>query len=212
MKLYNEDFVKSIVEKIIKVDNIFYIGSGNHSDAFLINDDLVIKMPKHKKANESLKSEIKILKALENKLNLNIPSVEFSGMFRIDNAEFNFFISKKLRGKKLLKNEFISLSNKILRINAEKIAKFLSELHNQKEVMNINRRDLFLLHGDFSLNHCLFDENNIVCGILDFGDARVGKAKSDFMYLLDEEDAEEIGIDFGQQVLDYYNEISLIYK
>ena len=62
------------------------------------------------------------------------------------------------------------------------------------------------MHGDFSLNHCLFDENNLICNVLDFGDTRIGKAKSDFVYLLEAEDDEEFGIEFGNEVLKIYKQ------
>lgn len=63
----------------------------------------------------------------------------------------------------------------------------------------------YTLYFTLSLNHCLFDENNLICSVLDFGDTRIGKAKSDFVYLLDAEDDEEFGVEFGQKVLDFYN-------
>lgn len=85
--------------------------------------------------------------------------------------------------------------------NAEIIAKFLFHLHNQKHILSIKRKDFVLLHGDFSLNHILFNDENIVCGVLDFGDSRVGKPQSDFVYLLDDE---EFGSDFGKMVLSIY--------
>lgn len=143
---------------------------------------------------------------MRNKLDINIPNVEFSGNFEHDGQTFVFFASKKIKGKKLTRNEFITLSKDILSKNAEIIANFLFKLHNQKQIFNIKRKDLVLLHGDFSLNHCLFDEDNLVCSVLDFGDTRVGKAKSDFVYLLDEEDDEEFGEQFGKLVLKLYNE------
>ena len=111
---------------------------------------------------------------------------------------------------KLFAMKFISLPKKILNKNAEIIAKFLVELHSQKHIFEIKRKDLCLLHGDFSLNQCLFDENNLVCGVLDFGDTRIGKAKSDFVYLLDGEDDEEFGVEFGQKILDYNKRIKEI--
>ena len=43
---YSEQFAKSIIEKYINVDSITQIDSGNHSDAFVVNDNLVIKLPK----------------------------------------------------------------------------------------------------------------------------------------------------------------------
>lgn len=85
--------------------------------------------------------------------------------------------------------------------------KIFYTLHNQKQVLGIKRKDFVLLHGDFSLNHILFDKNNLPCAILDFGDTRIGKSMSDFIYLLDEEDDEEFGKNFGLQVLKEYNKI-----
>lgn len=90
-------------------------------------------------------------------------------------------------------------------LNAEIVAQFLYTLHNEKQVLPIKRKDLVLLHGDFSLNHVLFDDKNIVCGVLDFGDSRVGKPKSDFVYLLDDKDEEEFGVEFGKEVLEKYS-------
>ena len=206
MKLkYSEEFSKSIIEKYINVDSIKHIGSGNHSDAFVVNDNLVIKLPKHKKASDCLIDEMKVLRGLENRLSVNIPNVEFDGTFVSDSQNFVFFASKKINGSKLSRQKFISLPKKILNKNAEIIANFLVELHSQKHIIQIKRKDLCLLHGDFSLNHCLFDENNLICSVLDFGDTRIGKAKSDFVYLLDAEDDEEFGIEFGNKVLEIYN-------
>ena len=208
MKLkYSEEFAKSIIEKCIKVDSIKHIGSGNHSDAFVVNDNLVIKLPKHKKASDCLIDEMKVLRGLENRLSVNIPNVEFDGTFVSDSQNFVFFASRKLTGNKLSRQKFVSLPKSILNKNAEIVAKFLIELHKQKHIFEIKRKDLCLLHGDFSLNHCLFDENNLVCSILDFGDTRIGKAKSDFIYLLDAEDDEEFGIEFGRKVLEIYNKL-----
>ncbi len=202
---YDIDFVKDLVKKQnIKIETIFYIGSGNHSDAFLTNNKLVIKLPKHKKASDCLIQEMKVLKGLERKLALSIPNVEFDGTFTYNDNNFVFFVSKRLFGRNLSKKEFLSLSNMKLEENAKIIANFLFELHSQKQIIDIRRKDLCLLHGDFSLNHCLFDENNLVCSILDFGDARVGKFMSDFCYLLDDEDDEEFGVEFGNLVLNNY--------
>ena len=50
----------------------------------------------------------------------------------------------------------------------------------------------------------LFDDFGRVSGIKDLAVFRVGKPKSDFVYLLDDEDEEEFGAAFGMMVLDLY--------
>lgn len=199
--------VKDIIEKSMKINSINFIGSGNHSEAFCINENIVVKFPKHQRASECLKTEMKVLLGLEQKTNLDIPNVLFDGAFPVGNEEFVYFASKRLRGKNLSRAEFLMLGERAMERNAEKIAEFLYRIHHEKRILPIRRKDLCLLHGDFSLNHVLFDEENIVCGVLDFADSRVGKPMSDFVYLLDGEDEEEFGVDFGNQVLRKYENL-----
>ena len=75
-------------------------------------------------------------------------------------------------------------------------------------MLPIQREGDVLVHGDFSLNHLLFDQNQMVCSVLDFGDSHVGDYQEDFLYLLDEEDEEEFGANFGREVLAHYKSIS----
>lgn len=206
---YSLEQVKSIIEKFIPVNSVEFIGYGNHSEAYCVNNEIVIKLPKHQKASECLKTEMRVLRGLEKKMPIDIPNVLFDGVFSVGNGEFVFFASKRLCGKKLSKAEFLKLDEKTKILNAEIIAKFLSQMHNEKQVLPIKRKDLCLLHGDFSLNHVLFSKENIVCGILDFGDSRIGKAKSEFIYLLDDEDQEEFGANFGKLVLSKYEKYML---
>ena len=147
---------------------------------------------------------MQVLRGLNQKTSLDIPNVLFDGIFSAGNEEFVYFASKRLNGKNLSKKEFITLDEKTLVKNAEIIAGFLYHLHNEKQVLPIKRKDFVLLHGDFSLNHILFNDENVVCGVLDFGDSRIGKFKSDFIYLLDDEDDEEFGAEFGKLVLKKY--------
>lgn len=139
---------------------------------------------------------------------MQIPNVVSKGKFKRDNEVFVYFISKKLEGKNLSHNEFLALPQPIKNKCATIIAKFLYTLHNQKQALGTKRKDFVLLHGDFSLNHILFDKNNLPCAILDFGDTRIGKPMSDFIYLLDEEDDEEFGKGFGLKVLEKYNKLT----
>lgn len=201
---YSIEQAKDIISKSIQVKSIEFIGCGNHSEAFCINNEMVLKLPKYRKASNCLKVEMQVLQGLEQKVPLDIPNVLFNGTFPVVHEEFVYFVSKRLNGKKLSKAEFLMLDEKTLFQNAEIIAKFLYCLHNEKDILPIKRKGLVLLHGDFSLNHILFNNKNVVCGILDFADSRVGKPKIDFSYLLDDEDDEEFGANFGKMVLSVY--------
>lgn len=202
---YSLEQAKGIIEKSMPIHSIERLGCGNHSEAFCVNQEMVIKLPKHRKASNCLKTEMQVLRGLEGKTAVDIPNALFEGVFSAREEEFVYFASKRLHGRKLSKPEFLALDSRTTRANAEIIAKFLYHLHNEKQVFVIKRKDLCLLHGDFSLNHVLFDDQNLVCGVLDFGDSRVGKRMSDFIYLLDDEDEEEFGLEFGKMVLEQYN-------
>lgn len=65
-----------------------------------------------------------------------------------------------------------------------------------------------LCHNDFSCNHLLLDENNKLCGIIDFGDAEIIDEYTDFIYLL-EDSEEEIGSNFGLDILKKYGNIDI---
>lgn len=201
---YSIEQAKDIISKSIRVKSIEFIGCGNDSEAFCVNNEMVMKLPKHRKASDRLKVEIQVLQGLKQKVPLDIPNVLFNGTFSAGHEEFVYFVSKRLNGKNLSKAEFLMLDERTLFQNAEIIAKFLYYLHNEKDIFPIKRKDLVLLHGDFSLNHILFNNENMVCGILDFADSRVGKSKSDFSYLLDDKDDEEFGTNFGKTVLSIY--------
>ena len=57
-----------------------------------------------------------------------------------------------------------------------------------------------LCHNDFSCNHLLLDDENRLCGVIDFGDSGIIDEYCDFIYLL-EDSEEEIGVSFGQDIL-----------
>lgn len=64
-----------------------------------------------------------------------------------------------------------------------------------------------LCHNDFSCNHLLLDNNNRLCGIIDFGDSGIIDEYCDFIYLL-EDSEEEIGHEFGEDILKLYGRIN----
>lgn len=65
-----------------------------------------------------------------------------------------------------------------------------------------------LCHNDFSCNHLLLDNNNRLCGIIDFGDSGIIDEYCDFIYLL-EDSEEEIGHEFGEDILKLYGNIDI---
>ena len=201
---YSTDEVRDIIAGSIQVATIQPIGHGNHSEAFCVNGEIVVKLPKHRKASNCLKTEMLVLRGLKDKLSLEIPNVLFTGVFRFRDEDFIYFASKKLHGRKLSRYEFLMLDPHTTAMNADIIAQFLRQLHAERNILPIKRRDHCLLHGDLSLNHLLFGPDHIVCGVLDFGDSRVGRPMSDFVYLLDDDDQEEFSAAFGNMVLDRY--------
>lgn len=77
----------------------------------------------------------------------------------------------------------------------------ITDILNDKDLFNVRK---CLCHNDLSANHILLDDNNELCGIIDFGDACIIEDYCDFMYLL-EDSNEEVGTSFGESILDKYN-------
>ena len=80
-------------------------------------------------------------------------------------------------------------------------------------MQRLNSTDIFdgkkcLCHNDFSCNHLLLDDNNRLCGIIDFGDSGIIDEYCDFIYLL-EDSEEELGHEFGEDVLKLYGSIDI---
>ncbi|MGJ0362317.1 aminoglycoside phosphotransferase family protein [Aliarcobacter cryaerophilus] len=65
-----------------------------------------------------------------------------------------------------------------------------------------NYRDT-LVHNDFSLSNMVFDINDEIVGIIDFGDVAITDRDNDFLCLLEDSD-EEFGREFGIEILIYY--------
>ncbi|EAJ6467371.1 APH(2'')-Ia/If/Ih family aminoglycoside O-phosphotransferase, partial [Campylobacter coli] len=65
-----------------------------------------------------------------------------------------------------------------------------------------------LCHNDFSCNHLLLDDENRLCGVIDFGDSGIIDEYCDFIYLL-EDSEEEIGVSFGEDILRLYGNIDI---
>ena len=77
----------------------------------------------------------------------------------------------------------------------------------------LNTTDIFddrkcLCHNDFSCDHILIDDENRFCGVLDFGDSGIIDEYCDFIYLLDDSEA-EMGSSFGEEILKLYGNINI---
>lgn len=84
------------VEHILRNKQVFvcslaFLGEGEHSEAFLVNRDIVVKLPKHRQASECLKTEMQVVKGLGKNLNVEIPSVLFQGAFFHEGEEYTYF-------------------------------------------------------------------------------------------------------------------------
>lgn len=101
----------------------------------------------------------------------------------------------------LLKN---TIYDDLSDIEKEYIENFMIRL-NETDVFNGKK---CLNHNDFSCNHLLLDENKRLCGIIDFGDSGIIDEYCDFIYLL-EDSEEEIGRDFGIDILNMYGNINI---
>ena len=80
-------------------------------------------------------------------------------------------------------------------------------------MQRLNSTDIFdgkkcLCHNDYSCNHLLLDDHNRLCGIIDFGDSGIIDEYCDFIYLL-EDSEEELGHEFGEDVLKLYGSIDI---
>lgn len=90
-------------------------------------------------------------------------------------------------------------------IEKEYIESFLERL----QLATIFNDKKCLCHNDLSCNHLLLDDNNKLVGIIDFGDAGITDEYCDFIYLL-EESEEEIGVEFGEDILRLYGDIDIL--
>ncbi len=91
------------------------------------------------------------------------------------------------------------------------------DMNEKQYVENFMKRlyttDIFdgkkcLCHNDFSCNHILLDNDNRLAGVIDFGDSGIIDEYCDFIYLL-ENSEEEIGQDFGIEILKLYGNIDI---
>ncbi|MBD5140794.1 MAG: phosphotransferase [Ruminococcus sp.] len=102
------------------------------------------------------------------------------------------------------KSDYDALREMIYDKIPDKSKGYLDNLYNR--IFNDERITKYvkaLCHNDLGCKHMII-QNNKVVGIIDFGDAAVTDRDKDFVYLLEDSD-EEIGREFGLNVLEYYD-------
>lgn len=99
------------IKEIIKrefgliVNNIFIIGQGLDSIAYLVNDEYIFKQSKHDEAKFNLKKEIQVLKYLKGKVTLQIPDIDYY------NEEYGVCGYRELKGQKLTPSIYQKMSD-----------------------------------------------------------------------------------------------------
>ena len=118
--------IREIIESKfgLRVTDIVVLGQGLDSVAYLVNGEYVFKQSKHEESRINMKKEIKVLDYLKDKLSLRIPVIEFY------NEEYSVCGYKEIKGKKLTKEMYGSMSADEKDKLAHSIAQFLKELHS----------------------------------------------------------------------------------
>ena len=169
-------------------DDISILGYKEIRGTFL-TPDIYFSLPKDKQ--ESLKKDIAMFLRQMHDLDYN----EISS-YTIDNKQ------NVLEEYKLLRD---SIYDNLTDIEKKYVEDFIQRLHNTT-IFNDKK---CLCHNDFSCNHLLLDDNNRLTGIIDFGDSGIIDEYCDFIYLLEDSD-EEIGHEFGEDILKLYGKIDII--
>ena len=190
------DFLNNNLNFNIKIPNIEYS---------LISDELSIlgyKEIKGKFLNPELYSTL----SADEKNQLKIDISKFlRQMHDLDYSDISSYI---IDNKQNVLEEYQLLRDTIYDSLTDIEKQYIESFMNR-----LNSTDIFdgkkcLCHNDFSCNHLLLDDNNRLCGIIDFGDSGIIDEYCDFIYLL-EDSEEEIGHEFGEDVLRLYGNINI---
>ncbi len=100
MDQVREDVGKNFPE--LKIASISYAGEGTDSRAFLLNDDLIFRFPKHQEIVGQLNAEICLLPLLRSYIQVAIPDFGYIGRRR--EGGFPFVGYKKIHGVGLEKS------------------------------------------------------------------------------------------------------------
>ena len=118
--------MKEIIESEfgLIVHDIFVLGQGFDSVAYLVNYEYVFKQSKHDEARINLKKEVQVLNYLKGKVTLQIPNVEYYS------EEYGVCGYKEIKGDKLTPIIYQNMSAEEKDKLVQDIALFLREMHS----------------------------------------------------------------------------------
>ena len=118
--------IREIIEREfdLTVHNIFVLGQGLDSIAYLVNYEYIFKQSKHEEARINLKKEIKVLNYLKGKVTLQIPDIEYYS------EEYGVCGYKEIKGDKLTPIIYKNMSDAEKDKLVQDIALFLREMHS----------------------------------------------------------------------------------
>lgn len=124
------------------------------------------------------------------------------------NLDFSEIKNYTINNKQNCLEEFALLKKTIYQDLTEKEKIYIENFFERLKTTTIFDDKKCLCHNDFSCNHLLLDENKRLVGIIDFGDSGIIDEYCDFIYLL-EDSNEELGKDFGEDILRLYGHIDI---
>ena len=118
--------IKDIIDSEfdLTVSEIFVLGQGLDSVAYLVNNEYIFKHSKHDEARYSLKKEVQVLNYLKGRVTLQIPDIEYY------NEEYGVCGYKEIKGDKLTPIIYKNMSDDEKNRLAQDIALFLKEMHS----------------------------------------------------------------------------------
>lgn len=124
------------------------------------------------------------------------------------NLDFSELKNYTINNKQNCLEDFALLKKTIYQDLTEKEKNYIENFFERLKNTTIFDDKKCLCHNDFSCNHLLLDENKRLVGIIDFGDSGIIDEYCDFIYLL-EDSNEELGKDFGEDILKLYGDIDI---
>ncbi len=112
----------------LEVKSINFIGEGMDSQAFLVNNDLIFRFPKHTEVVSQLKAEICLLPKLRPQVQFEIPNFEYVGQQQ-ENG-FPFVGYRKIQSVGLEKELLVKLDPGLQGKLIKEMADFIQQVHS----------------------------------------------------------------------------------